>query len=72
MVCSATADNKENLYSKYRKTAFGYVSQYYFLVDAARMVHHLRLNDYRQNIGWYGARLRIRTLGNRVIKRVTL
>ncbi len=33
MVCSATADGKENLYAEYRKTPFGYISQYYFVND---------------------------------------
>jgi len=31
LVCSSTTDGKENFYSEYRKTSFGYVSQYYFV-----------------------------------------
>jgi len=30
LVCSSTTDGKETFYSEYRKTSFGYVSQYYF------------------------------------------
>lgn len=29
--CSSKTDGKENFYSEYRKTPFGYVSQYYFI-----------------------------------------
>jgi hypothetical protein len=31
LVCSSTTNGKENFYSEYRKTSFGYVSQYYFV-----------------------------------------
>lgn len=33
LICTATTDGAENIYSEYRKTAFGYVGQYYFLND---------------------------------------
>jgi len=33
LICTATMDGAENIYSEYRKTSFGYVGQYYFLND---------------------------------------
>ncbi len=33
LVCTATADGAESIYSEYRKTSFGYAGQYYFLND---------------------------------------
>lgn len=31
LACSSKTDGKENFYSEYRKTSFGYASQYYFI-----------------------------------------
>ncbi len=33
MSCSSSKDGKENFFSEYRKTSFGYIAQYYFIKD---------------------------------------
>lgn len=33
LVCTGSTDGKEDIYSEYRKTSFGYVAQYYILND---------------------------------------
>ena len=51
MVCSATADGKENLYFEYRKTAFGYVSQYYFVNDDGTSLYQFAINGEDGTLG---------------------
>jgi len=33
LVCTATANGKESIYSEYHKTSYGYIGQYYFVND---------------------------------------
>jgi len=52
LVCSSTADGKENLYAEYRKTSFGYVSQYYFVnEDGTTSLYQFAVNGEDGTLG---------------------
>ena len=52
LVCTATTDGKENIYSEYHKTSFGYVGQYYFLnEDGTTSIYLVAVDGENGTIG---------------------